>query len=89
MSGAFGAGSVSFRVRISSEAGFDVLKFYIDGVLQTTWSGTSVAGWQMSPTYLLTEDVHTLRWEYVKDGSLSMGQDAAFIDGLVTPTFTP
>lgn len=89
MSGAFGAGSVSFRVRISSEAGFDVLKFYIDGALQTTWSGTSVAGWQMSPTYLLTEDVHTLRWEYVKDGSLSMGQDAAFIDGLVTPTFTP
>ena len=89
MAGTFAAGNVSFRVRVSSEAGFDVLNFYVDGVLKNTWSGTAVTGWQMSPSYLLTADVHTLRWEYVKDGSLSMGQDAAFIDGLVTPAFTP
>ena len=89
MTGTFAGGNVSFRVRVSSEAGFDLLNFYIDGVLQTTWSGTSVAGWQMSPSYLLSGDVHTLRWEYVKDGSLGMGLDAAYIDGLVTPGFTP
>jgi hypothetical protein len=87
MEGMF-AGNASFRVRISSEPGFDVLRFYIDGVLQTTWSGTAIAGWQMSPNYPL-DGHHVLRWEYVKDGSISIGQDAAFIDGLVTPGFTP
>jgi hypothetical protein len=89
MEGNFAGGNVSFRVKISSEANFDVLRFYIDGELKTTWSGTSVAGWQMSPTYTLTPDHHVLRWEYVKDASVSIGQDAAFIDALVTPGLMP
>ena len=89
MEGTFAAGNVSFRVRVSSEAGFDKLNFYVDGVPQTSWSGTTITGWQMSPSYLLTAGHHLLRWEYAKDGSISLGQDAAFIDGLVTPAFTP
>jgi hypothetical protein len=88
MEGMFDPGNASFRVRISSEPGFDELRFYLDGELKTTWSGTAVAGWQMSPSYPLNGH-HVLRWEYVKDGSISVGQDAAFIDGLTTPAFRP
>jgi hypothetical protein len=90
MTGTFAAGPVTFRVKISSEQDFDVLSFFIDGVQQaTTWSGTANSGWQSSPAYPLSAGVHTLRWVYAKDASASVGMDAAFLDGLVTPTFTP
>src|SRR5262245_50899809 len=36
-------GTVSFDYRVESEAGWDYLQFYIDGVLQNQWSG--FAGW--------------------------------------------
>jgi hypothetical protein len=90
MSGTFVAGNVSFRVKISSELDFDKLTFLVDGVPQPlTWSGTAVAGWTASPTYPLSAGAHALRWVYQKDASASVGMDAAFIDGLVTPAFTP
>ena len=83
------AGNVSC-VKVSSEPGFDLLRFYVDGVPQPlTWSGTAVAGWTLSPTYPLAAGVHTLSWVYSKDASVSVGLDAAYIDGLVTPAFTP
>ena len=89
MAGTFAAGNVSFRVKISSEANFDVLEFYIDGLLRQSWSGTTVAGWQASSTFHIDGGPHTLRWLYVKDASVSVGMDRAFLDGLVTPNFTP
>ena len=89
MSGTFAGGNVIFYVKVSSEAGFDTLQFFIDDVLQTTWSGTATAGWQTSPTYPLTAGVHTLKWVYAKDASVSVGADAVWLDGLKTPTFTP
>lgn len=90
MTGTFATGSVTFRVKISSEANFDVLTFYIDGTPMQSWSGTTVAGWQASNTFTITTPgLHTLRWLYVKDGSVSVGMDRAFLDALVTPGFTP
>jgi hypothetical protein len=80
----FAAGTVSFRVKVSSEAGFDVLRFYVDGVAVGTWSGTTVAGWQLF-SYPLTQGAHTLKWAYEKDASASLGQDAAWIDGVTLP----
>jgi hypothetical protein len=89
MTGTFAAGNVTFKAKVSSEAGFDELRFFIDGVLQTRWSGVTPTGWQATPTYVLGAGVHTLRWEYVKDAGVTVGQDAAWIDALVTPAFTP
>jgi hypothetical protein len=89
MEGTFAAGNVVFRLRVSSEAGADVLRFFVDGELKGSWSGTAATGWQLSPSFPLTADHHVLRWEYAKDASLSVGQDAAFVDALVTPAFTP
>jgi hypothetical protein len=90
MSGTFVAGNVTFRVKISSEPTFDKLEFFIDGVLKATWSGTANAAWQLSPTFAIAAPgVHTLKWVYSKDGSVTSGSDSAQIDALVTPAFTP
>jgi hypothetical protein len=80
----FAAGNITFRVKISSEAGFDVLRFYVDGVEKGSWSGTAVAGWQLFSTPV-TADTHTIRWSYEKDGSASIGADAAWIDAVTLP----
>jgi len=84
MTGTFAAGNVSFRVKVSTEPSFDVLSFYVDGVEKGSWSGTSVAGWQLFSTPV-TAGSHTLRWSYEKDVSASMGQDAAWIDAVTLP----
>lgn len=80
----FAAGNITFRARVSSEAGFDVLRFFVDGVQKASWSGTTVTGWQMA-AIPVTAGSHTLRWSYEKDGSASMGSDAAWIDAVVLP----
>jgi len=83
------SGSVSFKVKVSSEPTYDVLRFYIDGVLKQSWSGTTIATWQSSNVFPISPGLHTLKWAYEKDGSVSVGMDAAYIDALVTPAFAP
>lgn len=72
-----GGSPFSFNYRVDSEANYDYLRFYIDGVQQSQWSGT-VAWATYSGT--LTAGVHTLSWKYEKDSSGNTGLDAAFID---------
>jgi len=80
----FAAGTITFRVKVSSEAGFDFLRFYVDGVAVSSWSGTTNTGWQLY-SYALPAGAHTLKWAYEKDASASLGQDAAWIDGVTLP----
>lgn len=81
-----GGATLSFYYNVSSESGYDYLKFYIDGVQQNQWSGT--IGWTQQ-TYLLASGSRTLRWEYSKDGSSSAGTDAAYIDNILITTTAP
>jgi hypothetical protein len=76
------AGNVTFWYSVSSEASWDYLKFYIDGVLKGQWSG-SVSWTQAS--YAITAGSHTLMWVYSKDGSVSAGSDTAWIDDIAIP----
>jgi hypothetical protein len=71
--------SVKFYWKVSSEANYDFLEFYIDGVRQDRISG-SVAWTQK--TYSVSSGSHTLKWRYVKDGSVSSGSDAGWVDRL-------
>ncbi|HET6263508.1 MAG TPA: Calx-beta domain-containing protein, partial [Usitatibacter sp.] len=80
----FTAGNITFRLRVSSEAGFDKLRFLVDGVEQRSWSGTSPSGWQVF-SVPITAGAHTLRWSYEKDEAISVGQDAAWIDAVSLP----
>ncbi len=71
--------SVKFYWKVSSEAGYDYLNFYIDGTLQDQIAGT--VGWEQK-TYTVTSGSHTLKWEYDKDGSVSSGSDTGWVDKL-------
>ncbi len=77
------AGTARFWYRTSSESGWDFLRFYIDGVQQAgAWSGN--IGWTQSPVYNIAAGPHTLRWSYIKDGSLDGGSDTVWVDDIVT-----
>jgi len=72
-------GTVSFWYRVSSEANYDFFNFYVDGNRQLHVSGER--NWTLYTT-ALSPGTHTLKWEYVKDGSLSYGSDTAWLDDL-------
>lgn len=74
--------NLSFYYKVSSEATYDYLKFYIDGVQQTQWAGE--VDWTLA-TYTLAAGAHTCTWTYSKDGSVSNGSDAAWVDDIVMP----
>lgn len=72
-----GPGELSFWWRVSSEGGYDYLRFAIDGVEQHKISGPVT--WQQR-TYDLAAGPHTLAWSYTKDGSEDAGADAGWVD---------
>ena len=71
-----GAGTLRFYWKVSSEPN-DHLEFYIDNTFKAEISG--VVDWQQK-AYVLNTGAHTLRWEYVKDGSLSSRADCGYLD---------
>jgi hypothetical protein len=74
--------SVSFDYSVSSESGFDYLRFYIDGVQKGAWSGAVV--WTASGLIAAgTTGLHEYKWCYMKDGVISSGSDTAWIDNIV------
>jgi len=78
-----GPGTFSFWWKVSSEASYDYLTFYLDGVAQSgAISGT--VDWQQK-SYTVTAGSHTLKWIYSKDSSVSLGSDCAWVDQLTLP----
>lgn len=80
------AGYISFFRKVSSESGYDFLKFYIDGVQQGQWSGTVAWG---EVNYAVTAGLHTFKWVYSKDGSAVSGSDCAWVDYIIFPPYGP
>ncbi len=78
----FRDGDGAFDYRVSSEPNFDVLGFYVDGLLMQQWSGD--IGWA-NYAFPITAGTHTLEWRYTKDAFGSAGLDAAFIDDVNLP----
>lgn len=94
--GMFVAGNITFDRRVSSEAGYDCLRFLIDGVAQdvqgscTGLDGFGASGevpWS-AVSIPITSGAHTLLWSYEKDATVSPGVDAAWIDNLALPLST-
>ena len=75
-------GEVSFWYKVSSEANYDYLEFYVDGSLRAEWAGE--VGWAEHTT-TVTGGNHTFRWNYDKDWSVSDGQDCGWIDDVTFP----
>jgi len=78
----YAAQDISFWFRVSSEANYDYLRFYIDGVEQDSWSG--IVAWQQV-SFPVSVGTHIFKWQYDKDVSVVAGDDAAFIDYIVFP----
>lgn len=76
------ATDIVFYVKVSSENNYDKLKFYIDGVEMSQWSG--IIDWT-EVSFPVIAGERTFKWEYVKDGSAFGGEDAAWIDFIVLP----
>jgi len=74
-----GPGTLRFWWKVSSEANYDYLRFYINDIEQSSLTGE--VDWQQQH-YWLGVGTNTLRWLYSKDYSVSMGQDTGWVDEL-------
>jgi hypothetical protein len=77
--------AICFYAKVSSENGYDFLHFYIDDILQDSWSGSQEWTRQV---FSFSAGVHTFRWSYGKDSSDSAGEDCAWIDAVRLGTLT-
>ena len=78
-----GAGEVSFKVKTSTEADYDKLVFYVDGVEKASFSGDN--DWADSTAITVTAGIHSFEWIYHKDGGTSVGDDTVWLDDILLP----
>jgi subtilisin family serine protease len=71
------AGVIHFFVKTSSEAGYDELIFRVDSEVLGRWSGRT--DWTQA-TFAVSGGTHTFDWSYTKDGSMTEGDDTAWLD---------
>ncbi|MCD4736592.1 MAG: hypothetical protein K8R53_11150 [Bacteroidales bacterium] len=79
------SGSISFFRKVSSEATYDFLRFYIDGNEVGSWSGN--VNWS-EVNYPVTAGVHSFQWTYTKDQAVANGSDCGWIDYIIFPPVT-
>jgi hypothetical protein len=75
-------GTISFYRKVSSEANYDYLMFYINDVLKGQWAGSH--DW-LEFSYTVNPGLNGFRWTYSKDGSVSTGSDKAWVDYIRFP----
>ena len=75
-------GEISFWYKVSSESGWDFLRFSVDGTELGAWDGS--IGWTEA-VFPVSAGTRTFTWSYTKDGSISSGSDCGWIDHIVFP----
>jgi hypothetical protein len=75
-------GEISFWKKVSSEANYDYLRFYINNQEQGEWAG--IVTWSQE-TFPVSAGNVTFKWAYEKDGYVSNGSDCAWIDYIIFP----
>ena len=76
------AGDLIFNSRVSTEEDYDFLTFYINDFEVGSWSGE--IPWS-SYSFPLNVGQYDLRWSYVKDFTVSSGDDAVWVDDVIFP----
>jgi hypothetical protein len=79
-----GSGTLRFYWKVSSESGYDYLKFYEDNNLEYSISGS--VNWERKTFYQGSTGDHEYKWCYTKDANTNSGSDSGWIDQV---TFTP
>ena len=71
--------AIDFHYNVSSQAGGDFLRFYIDDVEQGAgWSGT--IPWTQYTSADITPGNYEYKWCYIKNNATNTGTDNAFVD---------
>jgi VCBS repeat-containing protein len=89
-----GDGDMTFTRRVSSEAAGagkagDVYRFFLDvsgGDYSAPLESLSGVIGSTTVSFHVDAGVHTFLWEYVKDGSVTSGQDGFFLDDITFPS---
>ena len=79
-----GPARVSFYWKVSSESGYDFLKFRVNGSEVASVSGE--ADWTQVTYDIAAAGACTIQFAYTKDGSMSSGSDAGWVDSLTVLT---
>jgi len=75
-------GEISFFSKVSCEANYDYLRFYIDDVQMGQWTGEQ--NWNRH-FYQVQPGQHSFTWTYVKDQGVVSGSDTAWLDHINFP----
>jgi len=78
----YGDSEISFYTQVSTEQNHDIFSFYIDNVLQESWSGLLI---YEQVTFPVSQGTHTFKWEYVKDEIDDGGLNAVWLDFIILP----
>jgi len=81
-----GPATVAFWWKVESEQNYDFLSVELDGTMQFRISGN--VNWEQK-TVAVPAGAHTLRWVFAKDGSVSTGGDAGWLDQVKVRTAQP
>ena len=77
--------TLSFYRKVSSEDGYDFLKFSLDGVVLGQWSGN--LNWA-KVNYLIPVGKHRFSWTYETDVATLSGQNCGWVDYIEFPPFS-
>ena len=81
MTTVWGAGTLSFWWKVSSEENCDKLTVSVDGTDVAAISGEQ--DWAQKTVPITGDGTHTVVWTYRKDGSTSCGSDCGWVDQVV------
>jgi len=76
---------VGFWSKTSTDSG-DKFKFIVDGEIIAEWSG--ISDWNFH-SYKIEPGMHQLEWRFEKNGEISAGDDAAWLDNIHLPVHAP
>jgi len=82
-----GPGTLTFWWKVSSEEEYDRLWFGMDYLNWATWISGETEWRQF--TFHVPAGSHVLRWAYVKDSTVSTGQDVGWLDEVVFAPASP
>jgi hypothetical protein len=80
-----GPGTLSFWWKVESEDGFDFLTVSLDGEIEGAITG--FPGWAQV-SLEVPSGLHRAEWSYIKDGSVSVGSDAGWVDEVTLTGFS-
>ncbi len=79
--------TLKFDWKVSSEANYDKLKFYVNDTEVAAISGST--NWATYTYSVPSDGSYTFKWTYTKDGSLDRDQDTGWVDEVRIESSTP